>query len=169
MTADFNIDLAYSLHEGESDVFDKFYFRIFPHLEKVELVSDIAMQKQGVDKKLIFKNGKVVLIDEKKRRADYDDILLEEYSDRDRKKKGWLSGEKITDYIVYAFMPTKRIFIFPFLLLQRVWLTEYDNLLNKYGRKCCQNNGYVTTFIPVPITVLFSLLEREMEGRFSER
>lgn len=164
MTADFNVDLAYSLESGESDIFDKFYFRIFPHLERIENVSDLALQKQGVDKKLILTCGKVILIDEKKRRKDYGDILLEEYSNRDQKVQGWLNRNKITDYIVYACMDTKRIYLLPFLILQRVWITEHENFITKYGRKEAHNPNYVTTFVAVPVKDLFELIRREMEG-----
>ena len=99
---EFHTDLEYSLNNRENEMFDEFYFRAFPSLARIELVEDLHLQKRGVDKILHLKNTKQILIDEKKRRKDYGDILLEEYSNWERKVVGWLGQDKHTDYIVYA-------------------------------------------------------------------
>jgi|SRR3990167_7253349 len=163
----FKVDLQYSLEQRENELFDNFYFRIFPHLECVELVTEIQLQMQGVDKKLVFKSGKHILIDEKKRRKDYGDILLEEYSNFEQKKKGWLSGLKITDYIIYAVMPSKKVFVLPFLILQLVWLKNYVKFLEIFGRQFAENEGYRTSNIAIPTEILLELLKKEMEHKIS--
>ena len=163
---DFDLDLKYSLESGESEMFDKFYFRVFRNLDKVETVSDLVLQKQGIDKKLHFKNTKVVLIDEKKRRKNYGDILLEEWSNEERKIPGWLGGSKLTDYIVYATMDTKKIYLLPFLLLQKVWVKNYAELKQKFGVKRSNNSFYTTSNIAVPTDLIFFLLEQEMKEKF---
>lgn len=160
---DFNIDLEYSLEERENEIFDRFYFRIFPHLEKIKLVEDKSMQLKGIDKILIFENGKKLTIDEKKRRKDYGDILLEEYSNYETKKIGWLGREKYTDYIVYAIMSTKKIYIFPFLILQLAWIENYKSWLKKYGRRFAQNKEYRTSNIPIPTEILLNAIKNKMK------
>ena len=158
---DFDTDLEYSNEENE--MFDNFYKRIFPTLERIEMVTDLTLQFLGIDKKLHFKNGKTVLIDEKKRREDYGDILLEEYSDYHRKRVGWIGSKKHTDYIVYAIMPSKKIYIFPFLILQQVWLNNYHDYVAMFGREFSSNRGYVTSNIPVPVDVLLNSMNIEMQ------
>jgi hypothetical protein len=157
---EFHTDLEYSLNNRENEMFDEFYFRAFPSLARIELVEDLHLQKRGVDKILHLKNTKQILIDEKKRRKDYGDILLEEYSNWERKVVGWLGRDKHTDYIVYAFMDTKRVVLLPFLLLQRAWLANYHDWSRDYPRKFAKNKGYTTSNIPIPNEVLFSAIKR---------
>lgn len=165
MIHDFHTDLEYSLESGENAIFNRFYFRIFPHLLRVEKIMDENLQKQGIDKILHFEGGKTLSIDEKKRRKDYGDILLEEYSDFDRKKVGWLGASKHTDYIVYAIMPTEKVYLFPFLLLQRVWIRHYRNWKEKYERKFAYNDGYRTSNLAIPTGVILAALSEEMKHR----
>ena len=163
MNRHFQMELAYSLEERGNEMFDKFYFRVFPHLKSIELVKDINLQKLGIDKILIFESNKRIFIDEKKRRKDYGDILLEEYSDFDNKKIGWLSRSKFTDYIVYALMDTKKIYLLPFQLLQLAWISNYGKWLNEYGRKFSNNENYRTSNIPIPTEILLESIKQEMK------
>lgn len=159
----FVIDLEYSKNVGLSESLNRAYFNQFPHLVKIMPVTDIHLQKSGVDKILILDGGKQIYVDEKIRRKDYKDILLEEYSDFDRKVNGWLSRKKYTDYISYIIPSSGIIYFLPFLLLQKVWVNHYKRLLSAYGRKFALNRGYRTSSIPVPPGVLFNLLKKEME------
>lgn len=160
---DFSLDLEYSLEERENEMFDNFYYRAFPNLLSIEIVADLQMQREGIDKKLIFENSKTVLIDEKKRRKDYGDILLEEYSDFDNKKVGWLGRSKHTDYIVYAIMPSKKVYLLPFLLLQKAWIRNWRTWKQRYPRKFSINKEYRTSNIPVPAATLLYAITQEMK------
>lgn len=162
MINDFSKDLAYSLENNTDEEINAFYFRHFKNLEKIEIVSNEEMQKKGIDKILIFKSGKNVLIDEKKRRKDYGDILLEEYSNYELKTSSWLTEGKETDYIAYIIMPTKRVYLLPFLLLLKAWKRNYDRWLIKYGRLLAPNHGYNTSNIPVPTKILIRAINKEM-------
>lgn len=158
----FENDLRYSMSENDNDKFNDLYKRAFPHLAEIEIVSDLGLQKKGVDKIIHFESGKKILIDEKKRRKDYGDILLEEYSDFDKKKVGWLGRDKYTDYIVYAIVPSGVAYFFPFNLLQMSWIENCREWADKYGRKFAQNNGYRTSNIPIPKHVLINSLRDKM-------
>jgi len=153
---DFQNQLTYS--DVNLIQLDFFYKRAFPHAICIEKVTDLTLQKQGIDTKVFLKNGKVLYFDEKKRKKDYGDILLEEYSDFDRRKLGWLSGEKQTDYITYIVRPSRMAYFLPFLLLQRAWLTHYHEWLKNYGREFAPNKTYRTSNIPVPTEVLFKAI-----------
>ncbi len=159
----FQSDLEYSLNERENEIFDKFYYRIFKNLKEIKIVNDINMQKDGIDKILIFENGKELLIDEKKRRKDYGDILLEEWSDFEKKKVGWLGdSNKETDYIVYAIMPSKKVFLFPFKLLQMAWINNYKKWRLIYKRRFAQNIGYRTSNLEIPTNIVMDAIKQEM-------
>jgi len=158
---DFNTDLQYSLDERESEIFDRFYYRIFPGLKFIELVKDLETQKKGIDKILHFKNGKTVTIDEKKRRTDYGDILLELWSVWEQRKYGWLYTCQC-DYIVYAVMPTQKVYLLPSLLLKRAWLTNSREWLKKYKKISADNKTYTTKSVAIPVNVLLKAISAEM-------
>jgi len=57
-----------------------FYRSCFPGVVGVSKVVDPRLQRQGVDTVVELQSGKQIYFDEKIRRQDYGDILLEEYS-----------------------------------------------------------------------------------------
>ncbi len=140
---------------------DAFYKEKFPYVDKVLKVTDLSLQKQGIDTTLVLRNGKQIYIDEKKRKTDYGDIFLEDFSIWHKKTPGWLSGVKKTDYIVYIIVPSKRVFFLPFLLLQQTWIKNYEQWLKQFKRKLVPNANYYTTGIPIPFTVLKEGLYKE--------
>ena len=162
---DFQTDLKYSLDERENEVFDRFYHRIFPGIKSIESVVDIAMQKKGVDKILHFVSGKSITIDEKKRRKDYGDILLEIWSVWEQKKRGWLYTCQC-DYIVYAIMPAKTVYLLPALLLKKTWLVNRQVWIETYPVLDAKNIGYVTKTIAIPTNVLLCAISAEMRQDF---
>lgn len=159
---DFYRDLEYSLELNDSNSLDEFYKANFPQLEKIIEVKDLDMQKLGIDKILVLANGKRLLIDEKKRRKDYGDILLEEYSNFELRKVGWLGRDKHTDYIVYWIRESNTVYLLPFILLQKAWVSNYYTWLKDYGRKFASNNYYRTSNIPIPKDILLESIRNEM-------
>jgi len=158
----FKEDLIYSLEENYNDTIDSFYYNKFPHLKNIIIVEDLNLQKRGIDKILVLDSGKEIMVDEKKRRKDYGDILLEEYSNFEKKKKGWLARDKYTDYITYIITESNTIYLLPFLILQIVWIKNYTKWLNKYGRKFAPNIGYKTSNIPIPTNILLDEIKKQM-------
>lgn len=79
--------------------------------------------------------------------------------------KGWIHGEKRTDYITYVCIENNLVRLIPFLLLQRAWSRNYTIWLGEYGRVYTQTNLrgtlYYTTSIPVPWDVLYSTLYKQ--------
>ena len=166
---DFFSDLEYSLDERDNEMFDGFYCRIFPGLMRVEFVTDIPTQKKGIDKILHFKSGKQVTVDEKKRREDYGDIALElrhEY-DSGMVGKGWLYKCQC-DYIVYAVMPSKKVYLLPALLLKKAWLTYRREWQQKYREINSPNKGYRSVSLPIPTQVLLESVSREMKQALTD-
>ena len=160
---DFNTDLEYSLLGNDDQAINSFYFDNFRFLENIDTVTDLELQKEGIDKILTFKGGKQIFIDEKKRRKNYGDILLEEYSNYEKKVAGWLSHKKKTDYISYIIFDDKIVYLLPFLLLQNAWINNYNEWSVKYQRKFAKNPTYTTSNLAIPKQVLFGAIRNEMD------
>jgi len=146
-------------------------FQLFPFLSEITQCEDIDLDKRGVDKilkLLFFDSGKMitinVIIDEKIRFEDYGDILLEEWSNKEKRIAGWACRKKITDFILFYWPPTGRLIILPFLLLQAIYVKNYKKWRKLYGTKEAENKNYVTTNIPVPTEIIMSEMINIMQG-----
>lgn len=158
---DFKTDLEYSLEARELEMFDNFYMRIFGADLKIELVTDKILQFKGIDKILHLPSGKKLYIDEKKRRGVWNDILVEIWSNTEKKTPGWVF-KPFPDYIVYAFLKTHKCYLLPALLL-RLWVSKNWNNVKKFKEIKAQNLGYTTTSYAIPIPILLNGLRDEME------
>jgi hypothetical protein len=158
-------DLEYSLEQRDNDLFDNWYYRTFPGLNKIEFVHELKTQRKGIDKVLYFDNGKAITIDEKKRRRNYNDILLELWSVWESRKLGWLFTSQC-DYIVYAIMPSKKVYLLPTLLLRRAWYSNKERWKTRYRMIDAINRSYTTKSIAVPADVLAEAVSREMNQSF---
>ena len=81
-----------------------------------------AAQYAGIDRWLCMSSGKVIAVDEKVRDKDYGDILLEYLSNDRTNAPGWIEKDLAIDWLAYAVMPSKRCYLFPWLLLRRSWV-----------------------------------------------
>jgi hypothetical protein len=162
---DFNEDLKYANDKTDSYLIDSFYFSKFPELKNIEFVKDKETQLKGIDKILTFENGKQITIDEKKRRADYGDILLEIWKHRELKKLGWLLTCQC-DYISYIIMPTTKIYLLPSLLLKCAWESNKEVWKRRYNMKYSLNMGYTTQNIAIPVNILLEAIKNEISNVF---
>jgi len=95
-------------------------------LVRVELITEERYQRKGYDRVCHFKNGNKIFFDEKHRDRDYNDILIEIWSDMERRIRGWLDSS--ADYIA-EFFPTRRVVWLPLLLLNK-WLKTRKEILS---------------------------------------
>lgn len=170
MRHDFATSLALSKEHEDAPWWPEIYSRAFPgHLSAVSVRSDGWAQRGGIDRVVVLKSGKTVSVDEKVRLKDHDDILLERWSDRDRKVAGWVQKDLACDFIAYAFVPSRRCYLFPFPTLRRAWLLE--------GKRWCElaedeqggfkvvlaeNRNYTTESIAIPTEILLSAIRQSM-------
>lgn len=168
---DFTVDLEHSLND---ESFDKFYLHAFPMAESVETIlfnENPAIQRRGIDKVVHFKNGNKITIDEKMRRIDYGDILLELYhqgeSTGGRKKMGWLYKNHC-DYIAYLVEPTGKVYLLPLLLLQMAYKRNRGLWEKLYPTRKAENKGYTTFSISIPARVLLDAIKGELSQRLAE-
>jgi hypothetical protein len=104
-------DLEYS-HKDE--LLNEFYrSRGF---NKIETITNQQLQNKGIDK-IIWRDGKRYTVDEKKRRIDYGDFLIETVKNVEKNKLGWIHYTK-SDYIIYWIESTNIVYAIKFKKLQ---------------------------------------------------
>lgn len=170
MLHDFRQSLAASHEQESADWWPEVYAKAFPGFHSMMSVrQDGWAQRGGIDRVITLKSGKTVTVDEKVRSKDWSDIALERWSDRARKTPGWVQKDLACDFIAYAFIPSQRCFLFPFLTLRKAWTIE--------GKRWCElaeeeaagfrvvlagNKGYTTESIAVPTEILLSAIRQAM-------
>jgi hypothetical protein len=155
---DFKKDLEYSHKCEVMELWEKAYRHFFPTMASTIVHGqDGEHQRAGVDRSVILKNSKQVLVDEKARRIkDTGDIMVEYMSNDRMETPGWVEKPLRCDYVAYAFIPSRKVYLLPFVQLQNAWMRHKEVWLKKYGTKGAQNKGYKTLNCPVPTDVLFS-------------
>lgn len=154
MLHSFQERLAYSLTASHEGFWYEVYRKAFPTLTGITLETELTAQRAGVDRLIALACGRVLKIDEKKRETVYPDILLEYISNDRTGAAGWAVKPLSVDYIAYAFMPTKRVYLLDYLMLRRCW-AHYGNLwIATYRTIKARNSGYNTLSVAVPINIL---------------
>lgn len=171
---DFAGSLAYSHSQEDAGWWPEVYRQAFGRVASLASVrEDGWAQRAGIDRVVTLATGKVVKIDEKVRRKDYDDILLERWSDLDRKTPGWVQKPLDADFIAYAFEPSCRCYLLPVLPLQRSWRVNGREWVAAYGTRHARNEDKVahrtwtTESVPVPIPRLLEALTEAITVRWN--
>lgn len=167
---DFSESLAYSHAQADAPWWRQVYQTAFPDIVSAECVRrDGWAQRGGIDRVIVRACGKTHYVDEKVRKRDSQDILLEYLSDQARRRPGWVEKDLACDFIAYAFVPSQRCFLLPFETLRRAWRMNGSlwiclGLAESDGFKCvaAHNKGWVTRSVAVPIPTLFHALNDAM-------
>lgn len=158
--------LAFSVSPDVDDFIQEVYRRAFPDAVQIEdCTKGMHFQKVGIDRRVHLPCGRKVKIDEKVREVSYNDILLEYVSVSTTGAKGWIEKDLGIDYVLYAFLSTRRAYFLPFDLLRRAWAVHKETWI-AYGEAkqrgfrhvVAQNNGYETHSIAVPTGTLITAL-----------
>lgn len=166
----FSDSLAKSQAQAEALWWEDVYRRAFADFDTMTCVrNDGWAQRGGIDRVVNLTSGKTINIDEKVRDGDWPDILLERWSNRVAKTPGWVQKALATDFIAYAFVPTQRCYLLPFLTLRKAWQRNGRDWIAKAEAKqdgfsvVLANNGtYTTESVAVPIGELLSALSDAM-------
>ncbi len=170
MIHDFETSLAKSHAQEDAEWWPIIYEKAFgKYLSSVSVRNDGWAQRGGIDRVITLRSGRIVTIDEKVRSKDWGDIALERWSNQGKKVPGWVQKDLACDYIAYAFIPSKRCYLLPFLQLRSAWI--------KNGREWCKlaeeklggfsiieakNKNYITESIGIPTDILLSSLREIM-------
>ena len=160
--------LALSAHYAESGWWLDVYRRAMPRLASaVSVREDGWAQRGGIDRLLTLTCGRTFSIDEKVRTREWPDILLEQWSDEQRRSPGWVQKPLACDFIAYAFAPSGTCYLLPVVPLQRAWRQHGREWLALYGTRRAKNPGYTSVGVPVPRDVLLSSIAAAMEVRLT--
>jgi len=155
MIHDFKERLEYSESASDEGFWDAVYHKAFPDMLWHKLCAgDTQSQRLGIDRLVFLKSGRVLAIDEKKREKVYSDILLEYLSNDQTGAPGWIEKDLLIDYLAYAFMPSRKVYLFPWDMLRRAWLHYKEEWLQKYKIPPARNEGYSTHSVAIPIVEL---------------
>jgi len=160
--------------------FIELYERMWPDVVSAQRIdADSHLQRSGVDRLIVLQTGKQITIDEKVRKEDYGDILLElvsvgHYSTNGfiEKKPGWtVDMTKICDFIAYVVLPSARCYLLPFDLLRNATIANMDAW--KANPKCrfpkdSDNFTYITRNIAVPWDILKPAITQQMFRKFGD-
>lgn len=119
---------------------------------EIEIVQDKERQIRGIDKIIHFVTGQVLHIDEKIRSKEYPDILLERWSNQEKRIPGWLFREESdTDYYVYCFKSVGICFLIPAHEV-KVWANANEEVLKTFQVVQAPNHDYTTISYAIPIS-----------------
>ena len=159
--------LRYSELDSDEPTWDAFYRSVWPDMiSAARIQANCEWQRQGVDRVLFLSGGRHVFVDEKKRKKDYGDILLEVWDqvprdqfDTERKrlkvrpkKRGWAwDDKKRTDFVVYAIPSAGKAYLLPFELLRLTMVRELDGWKKDRSMypKVASNRDYLTINVAV--------------------
>jgi hypothetical protein len=160
---DFAVSLELSHQHADAPWWLDVYRSAFPNLSSAVCVrSDGWAQRGGIDRVLTLESGKTLTVDEKVREKDWPDILLEYWSDRDRRIPGWVAKDLACDFIAYAFIPSRTCYLLPFALLRRAWQINRFHWVKEYPEIRAENKGYTTVSVAVPTAVLIQAINDAM-------
>jgi len=154
---DFKTDLAYSELSSEEEFWDAVYRKAFPSMvNHMACLGDTESQRMGIDRVIILANGLTLKVDEKKRRKEYKDILLEFISNDQTRAPGWIEKNLAINYIAYAFMESRRVYLLDWQLLKRTWLRFGEEWKARFEIIRAENKNYTTLSVAVPIGELLT-------------
>ena len=151
MIHDFDERLKWSKNASLEAFWNEVYKKAFPDMLKYELYSG---KRRGVHRLIYLPNDKILYINEKKRETEYNDIVLEYISVDTTGAPGWIERDLEIDYIAYAFMSSRRVYLLDWPVLRQAWQLHKDEWKTRYGIPPARNKGYKTLSAAVPISVL---------------
>jgi hypothetical protein len=166
----FRTDLEYSRRSSEDEQWMGFYHFIFGRglVVGCDTGTDNEWQRHGVDRVLFLSGGRMLRIDEKKRRNDYGDFLAEIwspwYGEKDqRNRPGWtVDPTKQCDYVAYG--PSGgRFYLLPFDILRLATRRDHKSWKERITRRDQDERGYQTVNAAVGWDELFRAMRRVQE------
>lgn len=157
---DFAGQLAYSESANDEPFWQSFYRQVFPTLIAcTPTPGDVLAQRNGVDRVIVLANGTVIRIDEKKRPETYPDILLEYISVDTTGAPGWIEKELTIEYLAYAFMDTKQVYLLDWQILKRAWRKYGNRWKARYRTIKAPNRSYNTISVAIPTQTLMAAMQ----------
>lgn len=171
-----------SLEKGSNDKYfpflDEVYKRAFYNFDfcKRSKNGNTPAQKTGADVIVYLTSDRVERIDEKFRyRKDWSDIALEYISNETRQTLGWMEKDLGIDYLCYAFVLIKRVYLFPWQQLKIVWnqnkidwLKLAEQKKNGFSIVKAPNFSYYTLSCAIPTDLLIDKIKESIVIQFKD-
>jgi hypothetical protein len=158
---------------------NSFYKKLFGNIKEILVhdvksadtatkIKDKALQRQGIDKTLVLKDGKKIFVEEKFREHKFweirfQDILLEYISIDNKNVPGWIYTSK-SDYLVVVFkgidVHESELYIFPFKPIKQ-WVRDNPIAFKKFKDIIAPNTHWNTISKAVPLKVIIEILKDE--------
>lgn len=168
MPHDFLTSLTYSKGYVNAPWWEEVYRKAFVGIKRIVAITEDGMaQRDGIDRVIWLNNDVLIYVDEKVREKDWPDFLLEYWSDKHKRIPGWIAKDLATDFIAYAFVPSKRCFLLPFPLLRTAWRNNRKQWIAKYKRIEADNSTWLTISVAVPIQVVLAAIGDVMLVRWA--
>lgn len=160
---EFGASLRLSQEHSTAWWWEPVYRAAFPDLATLTYVSkDGPVQRDGVDRVIVTTGGRTYKVEEKVRSKDYEDFFLEYWSDYEARKLGWAAKDSAADFIAYAFIPSARCYLLPFLGLWRAMRENGKAWIERYGERVVPNRvrgrAWTTKGVAVPILVVLDAI-----------
>ncbi len=98
----------------------------FPR-SQIKIYQDNDTQKKGLDKRILFNDGRSFIVEEKVRYQDYGDVFVERWEDKRIWKVGWgWDTDIICDYLAYAIWPRSLCIFINFKQFQTLLIKNED-------------------------------------------
>jgi hypothetical protein len=164
MIHNFNRSLEESRAYAEAPWWEDVYRRAFSGIRSLVYVADDGWaQRGGVDRLITLASGRTITVDEKVRKKDWNDILLERWSDVDRRSPGWVQKPLLCEFIAYAMIPSRKCWLLPTLTLQAAWRRYGRDWIEQYDEvRAINDSGYTTVSVAVPTDILIGALGKVM-------
>jgi len=155
-------------HEAEDlAIWGEVYHKAFPTMQAmINHRQDGDHQRQGIDRSIILRNSKQITVDEKIRFKPYNDILLEVWSDKDRKVPGWVAKDLLCDYIAYAVAPLGVCYLLPVPQLREAWQRNGARWWRDYFKPEADNGNWITQSVVVPAAELMAEIQASLTVKF---
>jgi hypothetical protein len=148
---------------------EKLYRHAFPGFESMSSIRcDGWAQRGGIDRKINLLGARSVFVEEKFRFVNYGDMLLERWSNFEKRKPGWIQQRLLADFIAYVIIPKREMYLIPYLDLRRAWFCHGRQWVKEFKTIEARNRGYRTISVAVPFPVLFKALVTGMKLTWTE-
>lgn len=184
MIRDFGEELRFSHSLSDAPWWETVYRRAFVDFRAmVDLREDGWHQRAGRDRAVVLSTGRALYIDEKGRREDWPDVLIEVWSQYPKGPRraayprtpgaveGWSRKPLDCDYLAYAFVQSEICYLFPYLGIRQAvhdnaqkWIEQAKTnfALRESGQRAsgitwihAQNKRYDTISFGIPPRVLW--------------
>jgi hypothetical protein len=171
-THSFRDDLDSAAAESRKSYWLDFYRQAFPDFYKiVDVAADGRAQRRGIDRCVLLRDGTQYRMQEKFRRNYYSSVLIEEWSDVERKTPGWSRAPADAyDFLAYVTPSERYGLLFPWpifrqTLLQfgRDWsrIAEHKTISSEHNGRRWQTDCF-----PIDTRVLLKHVEGSREVRW---